>query len=156
MQVEWHENDNYFSHFYLPLHYSNMYVHNYCYNFIQFQSFTTCILTLACLYIIYANQQITLILNFYSIVLILFLNFFSINDIYLLSFFIGLIYSGALVISFLFVLMIIDLNVFNLRNNLCLISFGFFMNQQCYNSFNFLMIHFSLSFLFNLRKIKQY
>ena len=119
-------------------------------------AFTTCILTLACLYIIYANQQITLILNFYSIVVLLFLNFFSINDIYLLSFFIGLIYSGALVISFLFVLMIIDLNVFNLRNNLCLISFGFFMNQQCYNSFNFLMIHFSLSFLFNLRKIKQY
>ena len=118
--------------------------------------FTTCILTLACLYIIYANQQITLILNFYSIVVLLFLNFFSINDIYLLSFFIGLIYSGALVISFLFVLMIIDLNVFNLRNNVCLISFGFFMNQQCYNSFSFLMIHFSLSFLFNLRKIKQY
>ena len=118
--------------------------------------FTTCILTLACLYIIYANQQITLILNFYSIVVLLFLNFFSINDIYLLSFFIGLIYSGAVIIGFVFVLMIIDLNVFNLRNNLSLISFGFFMNQQCYNSFSFLMIHFSLTFLFNLRKIKQY
>ena len=129
---------------------------NKYYNIWIMADFTTCILTLACLYIIYANQQITLILNFYSIVVLLFLNFFSINDIYLLSFFIGLIYSGALVISFLFVLMIIDLNVFNLRNNLIFIWFGFFMNQQCYNSFNFLMIHFSLSFLFNLRKIKQY
>ena len=119
-------------------------------------AFTTCILTLVCLYIIYANQQITLIFNFYSIVVLLFLNFFSINDIYLLSFFIGLVYSGALIISFIFVLMIIDVNVFNLRNNLLLISFGFFMNQQCYNIFSFLMIHFSLSFLFNLRKIKQY
>ena len=118
--------------------------------------FTTCILTLACLYIIYSNQQITLILNFYSIVVLLFLNFFSINDIYLLSFFIGLIYSGALVISFLFTFMILDVNLFNLRNNLCLISFGFFMNQQVYNSFSFLIFNFSLSFLFNLRKIKQY
>ena len=104
----------------------------------------------------FANQQINIILNFVSIIILLFLNFFSINDIYLLSFFIGLIYSGALVISFLFVLMIIDLNVFNLRNNLCLISFGFFMNQQVYNSFSFLIFNFSLSFLFNLRKIKQY
>ena len=119
-------------------------------------AFTTCILTLVCLYIIYANQQITLIFNFYSIVVLLFLNFFSINDIYLLSFFIGLIYSGAVIIGFVFVLMIIDLNVFNLRNNLIFIWFGFFMNQQCYNSFSFLMIHFSLTFLFNLRKIKQY
>ena len=129
---------------------------NKYYNIWIMADFTTCILTLACLYIIYANQQITLIFNFYSIVVLLFLNFFSINDIYLLSFFIGLIYSGALVISFLFVLMIIDLNVFNLRNNLIFIWFGFFMNQQCYNSFSFLMIHFSLTFLFNLRKIKQY
>ena len=119
---------------------------------------TTCMLSLslACLYIIYANQQITLILNFYSIVVLLFLNFFSINDIYLLSFFIGLVYSGALVISFLFTFMILDVNLFNLRNNLCLISFGFFMNQQVYNSFSFLIFNFSLSFLFNLRKIKQY
>ena len=119
---------------------------------------TTCMLSLslACLYIIYANQQITLILNFYSIVVLLFLNFFSINDVYLLSFFIGLVYSGALVISFLFTFMILDVNLFNLRNNLCLISFGFFMNQQVYNSFSFLIFNFSLSFLFNLRKIKQY
>ena len=88
------------------------------------------IVTLACLYIIYANQQINIILNFYSIVLLLFLNFFSVNDIYLLSFFIGLIYSGALVVSFLFVLMIVDVNIFNLRNNLCLIWFGLFIHQQ--------------------------
>ena len=113
------------------------------------------ILTLACLYIIYANQQINIILNFYSIIVLLFLNFFSINDIYLLSFFIGLIYSGALVISFLFVLMIIDLNVFNLRNNLCLISFAFIMNQQSYNCFSLLSFSFSLSFLFNIRYFKE-
>ena len=119
-------------------------------------AFTTCILTLVCLYIIYANQQITLILNFYLLLILLFLNFFSINDVYLLSFFIGLVYSGALVISFLFTFMILDVNLFNLRNNLCLISFGFFMNQQVYNSFSFLIFNFSLSFLFNLRKIKQY
>ena len=119
---------------------------------------TTCMLSLslACLYIIYANQQITLILNFYLLLILLFLNFFSINDVYLLSFFIGLVYSGALVISFLFTFMILDVNLFNLRNNLCLISFGFFMNQQVYNSFSFLIFNFSLSFLFNLRKIKQY
>ena len=47
----------------------------------------------------------------------------------------------ALVISVLFVFMIICLNVFNIRNSISLISFGFFMNQQCYNSFSFLMVH---------------
>jgi hypothetical protein len=114
------------------------------------------ILTFACLYIINANEQITLILTFYSIVVLLFLNFFSINDIYLLSFFLGSIYSGACIISFLFVWIIFDMNRLTLRNNLCLISFGFFMNQQCYNSFSFILFHFSLSFLFNRSKIKQY
>jgi len=39
-----------------------------------------------------------------SICLVLFLTFFSINDIYLVSFFIAIIYSGGLVISFMFVI----------------------------------------------------
>ena len=113
-------------------------------------------LSLACLYIIYANQQITLILNFYLLLILLFLNFFSINDVYLLSFFIGLVYSGALVISFLFTFMILDVNLFNLRNNLCLIWFGLFIHQQLQNSFSFYLFSFSLSFLLNTRKIKIY
>ena len=116
---------------------------------------TTCILTLVCLYIIYTNQQITLIFNFYSIVLLLFSSFFSINDILLLSFFIGLIYSGMCLVSFVFVLIIIDINLFNLRNNLCLISFAFLMNQQSYNCFSLLSFSFSLSFLFNIRYFKE-
>ena len=113
------------------------------------------ILTLACLYIVYANQQITLILNFYSIVILLFLNFFSINDIYLLSFFIGLIYSGALVVSFLIVVMISDVNIFNVRNNLSILCFALFMNHQVYNSFSFYLFTFTVIFLFSTRKVKQ-
>ena len=75
------------------------------------------ILTLACLYIMFANQQINIILNFVSIIILLFLNFFSINDIYLLSFFIGLVYSGALLVTFVIVVMISDVHSFNVRNN---------------------------------------
>ena len=113
-------------------------------------------LTIGCLYIAYSHQQINIILNFISIIVILFLSFFSLTDIQLLSFFVGIIYSGGLVISFMFVIMILDVNIFNIRNKLTLIIFSLFINQQVYNSFSFYLFSFSLSFLLNTRKIKIY
>ena len=113
-------------------------------------------LTLACLFIKSSHQQINIILNLICIIIILFLSFFSLNDIQLVSFFLGIIYSGGLLISFMFVIMILDVNIFNIRNKLTLIIFSLFINQQVYNSFSFYLFSFSLSFLLNTRKIKIY
>ena len=79
------------------------------------------ILLLGCLYIVYSHQQINIICNFVSILVIIFFTFFSINDIYLISFFLIVIYSGALVVTFMFVIMILDVNIFNFNNNIVLI-----------------------------------
>ena len=78
-------------------------------------------LLLGCLYIVYSHQQINIICNFVSILVIIFFTFFSINDIYLISFFLIVIYSGALVVTFMFVIMILDVNIFNFNNNIVLI-----------------------------------
>ena len=72
--------------------------------------------------------QINIICNFVSILVIIFFTFFSINDIYLISFFLIVIYSGALVVTFMFVIMILDVNIFN--NNIVLYWFTFVINQQ--------------------------
>ena len=56
----------------------------------------------------------------------------------------------------MFVIMILDVNIFNIRNKLTLIIFSLFINQQVYNSFSFYLFSFSLSFLLNTRKIKIY
>jgi len=111
---------------------------------------------IGCLYIAYSHQQINIILNFLSLLLVLFLSFFSINDIYLISFFVGIIYSGGLVISFMFVIMILDINIFNLANKLAFVNFILFFNQQVYNSFTFLLFSLTLIFLMTTRKVKQY
>ena len=79
------------------------------------------ILLLSCLYIGYSHQQIYLINCFVSILVLLFLSFFSISDIYLISIIVCVIYSGAIVISFMFVIMILDVNIFNVRNNIILV-----------------------------------
>ena len=118
--------------------------------------FIDLILMIGCLYIAYSHQQINIILNFISIIVILFLSFFSLTDIQLLSFFVGIIYSGGLVISFMFVIMILDINIFNLANKLAFVNFILFFNQQVYNSFTFLLFSLTLIFLMTTRKVKQY
>ena len=122
----------------------------------MFYGFIDLILMIGCLYIAYSHQQINIILNFLSLLLVLFLSFFSINDIYLISFFVGIIYSGGLVISFMFVIMILDINIFNLANKLAFVNFILFFNQQVYNSFTFLLFSLTLIFLMTTRKVKQY
>ena len=116
--------------------------------------FLELILTIGCLQIAYSNQQINIILNFVSICLVLFLTFFSINDIYLVSFFIAIIYSGGLVISFMFVIMILDVNISS--TTMTFIWFIIFINQQVYNSFTFLLFSLSHTFLITTRKVSLY
>ena len=111
-------------------------------------------LTIGCLYIAYSHQQINIILNFISIIVILFLSFFSLTDIQLLSFFVGIIYSGGLVISFMFVIMILDVNISS--TTMTFIWFIIFINQQVYNSFTFLLFSLSHTFLITTRKVSLY
>ena len=112
------------------------------------------ILTIACLYIAYSHQQIVTLIHFSIVLVLVFLSFFSINDIYLISWFIAIIYSGAIVIFLIIVLFILDVNIFNLRNNFIITYL--FINQQLYNCFTFLFYILVNSYLIHTRKVSIY
>ncbi len=94
-----------------------------------------CLLLLSSFILLYTHQQIHTLIQLLFLLFLLFITFFSIHDLYLISFFIGIIYSGGLLITFMFVIIILDINIFNLANKLAFVNLILFFNIQIYNSF---------------------
>ena len=65
------------------------------------------ILLINLLYISYSHHQIYILIHFVSLLILLFTSLI-IFDIYFISFFVAIVYSGAIIIIFIFVIMILD------------------------------------------------
>ena len=66
------------------------------------------ILLINLLYISYSHHQIYILIHFVSLLILLFASLIKLFDIYLISFFVPIVYSGAIIIIFIFVIMILD------------------------------------------------
>ena len=128
--------------------------------------FKTFILVTNCIYLTYSHNQIYILINFVSLLILLFVTLIKIFNIYLISFFVAIVYAGAICIIFLFVIMLIDQTEIYISDNykfiplvLLVIDFLFnllwpFINQyqqQCCNKISKLDIDTLLSdFIFEL------
>ena len=79
--------------------------------------------TINSLYIGFSNHQIIIFINFLSLMILLFIGLI-IFRLLSLSFFLSLIYSVAIIITFIFVIMILDQSEILLRENYNFIPLG--------------------------------
>ena len=82
--------------------------------------------TINSLYIGFSNHQIIIFINFLSLILLLFIGLI-IFRLLSLSFFLSLIYSVAIIITFIFVIMILDQSEILLRENYKFIPLGLYI-----------------------------
>ena len=78
------------------------------------------------LYIGFSNHQIIIFINFLSLILLLFIGLI-IFRLLSLSFFLSLIYSVAIIITFIFLIMILDQSEILLRENYKFIQLGLYI-----------------------------
>ena len=70
-----------------------------------------------CIYIAYSHHQIYILINFVSLLILLFASLIKLFDIYLISFFVPIVYSGAIIIIFLFVITVLDQTEISISDN---------------------------------------
>ena len=75
------------------------------------------ILLINLLYISYSHHQIYILINFVSLLILLFASLIKLFDIYLISFFVPIVYSGAIIIIFLFVITVLDQTEISISDN---------------------------------------
>ena len=75
------------------------------------------IIVINCIYIAYSHHQIYILINFVSLLILLFTRIIKIFDIYLISFFVPIVYSGAIIIIFLFVITVLDQTEISISDN---------------------------------------
>ena len=91
-------------------------------------------------YIAYSHNQIFILINFGSLLILLFVTLIKVFNIYLISFFVAIVYAGALCIIFLFVIMLIDQTEIYISDN-----------TLRYNAYKFIpLVLFLIDLLFNL------
>ena len=91
-------------------------------------------------YIAYSHNQIFILINFGSLLILLFVTLIKVFNIYLISFFVAIVYAGALCIIFLFVIILIDQTEIYISDN-----------ALRYNAYKFIpLVLFLIDLLFNL------
>ena len=75
------------------------------------------ILLINLLIISYSHHQIYILINFVSLLILLFASLIKLFDIYLISFFVPIVYSGAIIIIFLFVITVLDQTEISISDN---------------------------------------
>merc|ERR1712038_364158 len=82
--------------------------------------------TINSLYIGFSNHQIIIFINFLSLILLLFIGLVMFR-LLSLSFFLSLIYSVAIIITFIFLIMVLDQSEILLRENYKFIPLGLYI-----------------------------
>ena len=90
------------------------------------------ILLINLLYISYSHHQIYILINFVSLLILLFASLIKLFDIYLISFFVPIVYSGAIIIIFLFVITVLDQTEISISDNYKFIPLLLFIIIQAY------------------------
>ena len=90
------------------------------------------ILLINLLYISYSHHQIYILIHFVSLLILLFASLIKLFDIYLISFFVSIVYSGAIIIIFLFVITILDQTEISISDNYKFIPLLLFILIQAY------------------------
>ena len=90
------------------------------------------ILLINLLYISYSHHQIYILIHFVSLLILLFASLIKLFDIYLISFFVPIVYSGAIIIIFLFVITIFDQTEISISDNYKFIPLLLFIIIQAY------------------------
>ena len=75
------------------------------------------ILLINLLYISYSHHQLYILINFVSLLICIFASLIKLFDIYLISFFVPIVYSGAIIIIFLFVITVLDQTEISISDN---------------------------------------
>ena len=90
------------------------------------------ILLINLVYISYSHHQLYILINFVSLLILLFASLIKLFDIYLISFFVPIVYSGAIIIIFLFVITVLDQTEISISDNYKFIPLLLFIIVQAY------------------------
>jgi len=83
-------------------------------------------------YISYSHHQIYILIHFVSLLILLFASLIQLFDIYFISFFVSIVYSGAIIIIFLFVITIFDQTEISISDNYKFLPLLLFLIVQAY------------------------